>query len=42
VPEGKARLRVALSALHAPGDVDGLVEALATARDQVDRLHAPA
>jgi 8-amino-7-oxononanoate synthase len=29
VPEGKARLRVTLSALHGIGDVDGLVEVLA-------------
>ena len=35
VPEGKARLRVTLSALHAPADVDGLADALAHARDAV-------
>jgi 8-amino-7-oxononanoate synthase len=33
VPEGRARLRVTLSALHAASDVDGLVDALAQARD---------
>ena len=35
VPEGKARLRVTLSALHTQGDVDGLADALARARDTV-------
>jgi 8-amino-7-oxononanoate synthase len=35
VPEGRARLRVTLSALHGVADVDGLVEALAKARDRV-------
>ncbi|GAB3338406.1 8-amino-7-oxononanoate synthase [Marilutibacter aestuarii] len=35
VSEGRARLRVTLSALHGPGDVDGLVDALAYARDRV-------
>lgn len=34
VPEGRARLRVTLSALHAAADVDGLVDALADARDR--------
>lgn len=33
VPEGSARLRVTLSAAHADGDVDKLVDALARARD---------
>ncbi|GHA88001.1 8-amino-7-oxononanoate synthase [Cognatilysobacter bugurensis] len=33
VPEGRARLRVTLSALHSARDVDGLVDALAKARD---------
>ncbi|GAB3736433.1 8-amino-7-oxononanoate synthase [Luteimonas pelagia] len=37
VPEGRARLRVTLSALHAPEDVDALVDALAWAREAVDR-----
>ena len=36
VPEGKARLRVTLSALHGIGDVDGLVEVLAKARDRAE------
>jgi len=35
VPEGKARLRVTLSALHTPEQVRGLVEAIAQARDRV-------
>ncbi|WP_305805147.1 8-amino-7-oxononanoate synthase [Stenotrophomonas sp. YIM B06876] len=35
VPEGKARLRVTLSALHTAGQVDALVEAIARARDLV-------
>ena len=29
VPEGTSRLRVTLSAAHAPGDVEGLAAALA-------------
>lgn len=33
VPEGKARLRVTLSAAHGPAQVDALVDALAMARD---------
>ena len=37
VPEGRARLRVTLSALHAPADVDALVDALAWARDAVEQ-----
>lgn len=36
VPEGKARLRVTLSALHGVGDVDGLVDAIAKARDRAE------
>lgn len=36
VPEGKARLRVTLSALHTPEQVRGLVDAIASARDRVD------
>ena len=32
VPEGKARLRITLSAMHAPGEVDALVDALADGR----------
>jgi 8-amino-7-oxononanoate synthase len=35
VPEGKARLRVTLSALHTTEQVRGLVEAIAVARDRV-------
>ncbi|HEY0505656.1 MAG TPA: 8-amino-7-oxononanoate synthase [Lysobacter sp.] len=34
VPEGRARLRVTLSALHGVADVDGLVDAIAKARDR--------
>ncbi len=37
VPEGQARLRVTLSALHADADVDGLLDALCAARDAVAR-----
>ncbi|AWV05986.1 8-amino-7-oxononanoate synthase [Marilutibacter maris] len=39
VPEGRARLRVTLSALHGVGDVDGLVVALQRARDRSERMH---
>jgi 8-amino-7-oxononanoate synthase len=35
VPEGRSRLRITLSALHTPADVDALVDALAWARDAV-------
>jgi len=37
VPEGRARLRITLSALHTPAEVDGLVESLAWARDAVEQ-----
>ena len=37
VPEGKSRLRITLSALHAPADIDALLDALAWARDAVDQ-----
>jgi 8-amino-7-oxononanoate synthase len=37
VPEGKARLRVTLSALHTPQQVEALIEATARARDIVQR-----
>lgn len=37
VPEGRARLRITLSALHTPTEIDALVEALAWARDAVDQ-----
>lgn len=37
VPEGRARLRVTLSALHAPAEVDALVEAIARARDATEQ-----
>jgi len=35
VPEGQARLRITLSAAHAPAEIDGLIDALADTRDQV-------
>ena len=35
VPEGGSRLRIALSALHTPQDIDALVEALAQAREAI-------
>lgn len=35
VPEGRARLRVTLSALHAPEDIEALVDALAVATERV-------
>ncbi len=38
VPEGRARLRVTLSAAHGDDQVDALVDALARARDQVDAV----
>jgi 8-amino-7-oxononanoate synthase len=39
VPEGKARLRVTLSALHSPQEVDALVEAMARCWEAVQRVH---
>jgi 8-amino-7-oxononanoate synthase len=33
VPEGKARLRITLSAMHAPGEIDALIDALQRTRD---------
>ena len=42
VAEGKARLRVTLSALHSPQDVDALVDALARSWDSVQRLRSVA
>jgi 8-amino-7-oxononanoate synthase len=42
VPEGKARLRVTLSALHLPAEVDALVETLARSRDAVLRVRGAA
>ncbi|MCC8363106.1 8-amino-7-oxononanoate synthase [Lysobacter sp. A6] len=35
VPEGKSRLRITISALHTPQDIDALLDALAWARDAV-------
>ncbi|RMH93885.1 8-amino-7-oxononanoate synthase [Lysobacter pythonis] len=37
VPQNGARLRITLSTLHAPEDVDGLVRALLRARDETTR-----
>ena len=37
VPEGRARLRITLSALHTPVEVDALIDALAWARDAVEQ-----
>jgi 8-amino-7-oxononanoate synthase len=39
VPEGKARLRVTLSALHSPQEVDALVDVLARSWEAVQRVH---
>ena len=36
VPEGRARLRVTLSALHTNADVDGLIDTLAKARERAE------
>ena len=35
VPEGQARLRITLSALHGDAEVDALLQALSWARDAV-------
>lgn len=37
VPEGRARLRITLSALHTPAEVDALVDALAWGRDAIEQ-----
>ena len=37
VPENTARLRITLSALHTPEDIDALVDALCRARDETRR-----
>ncbi len=37
VPDGQARLRITLSALHTEAELDGLVDALCRARDAVAR-----
>ena len=37
VPEGKSLLRITLSALHAPTEIDALLDALAFARDAIDQ-----
>ncbi|MFZ5655751.1 MAG: 8-amino-7-oxononanoate synthase [Pseudomonadota bacterium] len=43
VPEGRARLRVTLTALHSPDEVDALADALARARDATSQApEAPA
>ncbi len=42
VPEGKARLRITLSTLHMPAEVDALVEILARSRDAVQRVRGAA
>ncbi|WP_211840824.1 8-amino-7-oxononanoate synthase [Pseudoxanthomonas sacheonensis] len=42
VPEGKARLRVTLSALHMAAEVDAMVEVLARSRDAVQRVRGAA
>lgn len=40
VPEGKARLRISLSAAHSPADVEALAQALADARDATAGMEA--
>ena len=42
VPDGQARLRITLSALHTPADVEALVDALSWARDAVAQGFHPA
>jgi 8-amino-7-oxononanoate synthase len=37
VPEGKSRLRITLSALHTPAEIDALLDALTWARDAIDQ-----
>ena len=42
VPEGKARLRITLSALHSPQQVDALVEVLARSWEAIRRIRGAA
>ena len=40
VPEGRARLRITLSALHTAAEIDGLLDALAWSREAVEHGYA--
>jgi 8-amino-7-oxononanoate synthase len=37
VPDGKSRLRITLTALHTPAEIDGLLDALSCARDAIEQ-----